>query len=167
MTSVIGYDLKVQTGALHKVWRWWVARQQAQQVAEEAAKERGANWMPEPPSAQTVFGVGVLLILAWLWWRARRGRPDEGRPIPEHAAQAVRLYTDLERTLARRGHPRPRAATPLEHARDLAEQGFAASEDVDVITLGYVRARYGGRPLGAHEIADMRSALDRVRATSS
>lgn len=167
MTNVVGYDLRVQTGGVRKVWQWWVAQRNARREAESVAGEVGARWLPTRASARWFVAIAVLIALGWVALRLRAHKRPEARKMPEHVAQALRLYADLERTLARRGHARPASATPLEHARHLAERGFVASAEVEAITRGYVESRYGERVLSAHEIAALRAGLDRIRSAAA
>ncbi len=164
LTNVVGYDLKVQTSALRKMWEWWVAQRQAQRDTETRTGDAGERWVPSLPSTNWLLGVVAFAALGWLLVRLSGRERAKSRPLPEHVAQAIKLYTDLEHILAKRGHARPASSTPFEHARTLAEQGFAATHEVEEITRGYVEARYGNHVLSAHEIAKLRADLSRVRA---
>lgn len=166
MTSVVGYDLRVQVGTLRKLWTWWAAQRAATEAREQSSSNDG-DWMPSALSVRWLIGLVLLTLLAGLLVRILRGRRKAAHgSIPEHEREAVRLLHDLDRTLARKGVARGSAVTPLEHARSLGELGFASSEDVERITRGYVESRYGGRPLSVAEIAQLRAALTRVRQTS-
>jgi hypothetical protein len=114
-------------------------------------------------AARALAVLVVVAILAWISVRMLRRPPAGGRVLSRQQAQIVRLYGDLERALAQRGHPRPPALTPLEHSQQLTQSGFAQRAEVEAVTLGYLEARYGGRPLRNAEIAELRKAIERVR----
>jgi transglutaminase-like putative cysteine protease len=166
MTHVVGYDLRVQAGGLRKAWQWWVTRRNASDEAEAVATDVGGRWLSLRASAFVLLGGAVCVLLAWLAFRMRRASDATARQVPEHVAQAVRLYADLEHAMRKRGRARPVSATPFEHARRLAEDGFAASTEVEAITRGYVECRYGERVLSPHEIGQLRRDLERVRTAA-
>jgi hypothetical protein len=166
ITNVVGYDLRVQATGVRKMWQWWMTQRNARREAESVAGEVGARWLPTRATARWFVAFAVLIALGWIALRLRSRNAPAARKTPEHVAQALRLYAELERTLRKRGRARPPAATPFEHARQLSEDGFAASSDVEAITRGYVESRYGERVLSAHEIAELRAGLDRIRAAA-
>lgn len=167
LTNVVGYDLRVQTGALRKLWQWWVAQRNQEQEAGSAAPESAARWLPTRGALRGGLLAGVAALLLALGWWLRRSRRPASPVHPPHVAEALRLYGDLERALRRRGRPRPAATTPIEHARHLAEDGFPASAEVEAITRGYVETRYGDRVLTTSEVADLRAKLGRVQAPAA
>ena len=82
----------------------------------------------------------------------------------------MRLYRALELALAKLGHPRPPARTPLEHVAHLEREGFHALELAREITERYLSARYGGAALEPGELERLRTrvkALARARAARS
>ena len=160
-TSVVGYDLRTQVGILRKLAAWIAAH-----------RSRGGDRDGQGGDSKLELGaafkaglrvVGVLaLAFGVAWFLRRRLRGPVARKNPP-AARAVSLYGELERALRKRGHPRPPAITPLEHARALARQGFAQASDVQTVTARYVEARFGGRPLHRAELAELRQAIDRIK----
>jgi transglutaminase-like putative cysteine protease len=169
MTSVVGYDLRVQVGALRKLWTWWAAQRAASEARERATTADGdGDWLPSTPAVRWLIGFAIIVLFGALlvrWLRRRRGMGEE--TVSAHEREAVRLYRDLDRALASKGMARAREVTPLEHARVLGESGLDASEDIQRITRGYVEARYGGRVLSPDELAQLRAALARVRGAAT
>jgi hypothetical protein len=163
-TSVVGYDLRTQVGLLRKIANWFESRRNRED-GDRGDRGRGYGLRDGlEPALRRGAGLLVVLVIGWLALKTLRSSIGPGaRPRNKQQAQASHLYSELERALARRGHARPPAATPLEHARALAEQGFAQKEDVDLVTRTYLEARYGGRPLHAAELATLKQAIARVR----
>jgi len=102
---------------------------------------------------------GVLLVLVFLGgiaW-AQRGR---GRPRP---SAATRIYLQLRAACTRAGLEVLRGTTPLALVERVREaRGVAARPAERVVDL-YLRARYGGLPLGDSEMREMREALGAAR----
>lgn len=164
MTSVIGYDLRVQVSALYKVARFFSKHRRPDGAkADNPAEGPATKAMIKNAVRWTALGL-VVGIFLWLLWRIF-GRPSSAsrRELSKTQARAVKLYIDLERALAKRGHPRPPASTPLEHAGALKAKGFAEHAEVDVVTQRYLDARYGGRPLRSAELKALRQSIDRIR----
>jgi protein-glutamine gamma-glutamyltransferase len=166
-TSVVGYDLRTQVGLLRKLAGWFESRRNADRGDASRGRSYGLreSWKPA-----LRWGAAVLIVLvaAWLAFRTLRSSARAGaRPLSKQQAQVTHLYGELERALARRGHPRPTAATPFEHARTLAQQGFPQHGEVEVVTRTYIEARYGGRPLHAAELAQLKQAIARVRRAAA
>jgi transglutaminase-like putative cysteine protease len=166
MTSVVGYDLRSQVGLLHKMARWFAELRGAR--TEHASDARPSGGMDTATRLRVGMGIAaVLLLCALIVWgvlRLLRSAPGQrARHVSKQQAQIVRLYADLDRALAQRGHVRPPSVTPLEHAQTLEAQGFAQRAEVRAVVDGYLEARYGGRPLRAAEIAALRQAIERIR----
>lgn len=76
---------------------------------------------------------------------------------------ARRIYADLLRLMADRGHARASDQTPLEYlAVAQAEIPGAATELAD-LTDAYVEERYGERALGAERLAGLAAGWGRIR----
>jgi transglutaminase-like putative cysteine protease len=164
-TSVVGYDLRTQIGLLRKLASWAESRRRPDESGRGAG-ERGLRLREKwKPVLRWGAAVLVALVFGWLALRTLRSGPRDATASPrsKHGAQLTQLYRELERALAKRGHPRPPAATPLEHARTLARQGFAQHGEVELVTRSYMEGRYGGRPLRAAEVVELRQAIARVR----
>ncbi len=166
MTGVVGYDLRAQVGILRRLARM-IERLRGPPRHPDQTAASGRGFHPHLGWRGALQGLGVALVLAllaWLAWRLLRPAISAGgRPLSRQQAQAVSLYGELERALRKRGHPRPPALTPLEHARSLARQGFAQQADLDQVTHSYLEARYGGRPLRNAEVLELRKAIARIR----
>ena len=93
----------------------------------------------------------LLWRLGRLLWRGAGGRPLDGDP----RGWPVRLaYRNLLRAGAKRGAPRPAAATAAEHLEALRRAFPDDGDDLVAITRAYERARYGAQPqrVGAAEV---------------
>lgn len=104
-----------------------------------------------------LLGLVLLLVAsAGLLW-ARRGGPTFD--------PSTRMYLDLRTASARAGlHVTP-GLTPLALADRIAEQRAAAGRAAERVVDLYLRARYGGQPLGESELREMRAALKAARRT--
>jgi hypothetical protein len=112
--------------------------------------------------------VGLSLVIGWLVWRSRRKQAAKGvRPVSRQAAQAVKLYHELERALAARGYARPAASTPKEHALSLEAGGFPYAAEVRDVTERYMQVRYGTGELDELEVARLKAAIGRVRSAQN
>jgi hypothetical protein len=161
--SVVGYDLRAQVGLLRKLSNWFESRRSRDDDRGARGRSYGLRDSLKPALR---WGAALLIafVVGWLALRTLRSAASGAvRPRSKQQAQASHLYAELERALARRGSPRPSAATPLEHARKLGQQGFAQHADVELVTRTYLEARYGGRPLHAAELATLKQAIARVR----
>ena len=159
-TSVVGYDLRTQVGMLRKLAAWMASHRSRGGDRDAQGSGKFEFGAAAKTGLRVIGGLAVLFGLAW--FLRRRLRAPIARKNPP-AARAVSLYGELERALRKRGHARPPAVTPLEHARALARNGFAQAADVQAVTSRYVEARFGGRPLQRAEIAELRQAIVRVR----
>jgi protein-glutamine gamma-glutamyltransferase len=165
-TSVVGYDLRTQVGMIHRIARWFSElRDNRGRVEKTPAKPDGAGRSGDfKAAARYVLPALCAGLLFWIAWRNRRGRPQQRpRTAGRRQAQLIAMYSELERALAKRGHPRPPSTTPLEHARELAQRGFDQSAEVQVVTSRYLEARYGSRPLDGTELGELRKVIARVR----
>jgi transglutaminase-like putative cysteine protease len=165
MTGVVGYDLQVQVGFLKKLARMLAERRAQQDQTPGTATGSGAFFLALVKGSLRWIAFSVVMAtLMWLIWRLFvQPDPSTTRVLSKPEARAVSLYTELERALAKRGHPRPPAFTPLEHADKLKAQGFAEHAEVQIVTDHYLEARYGGRPLRSTEVKALREAINRIR----
>ena len=162
MTSVVGYDLRTQGAILRNISNW-IAQRQGPRDNKQARDEFDLNWLKELRPRPAVIALLALSALGWLLWRFRhRLWGDGSREVPARAAEAVRLYRDLERAMARRGHGRTQTDTPYEHAEKLQRQGFPHSEEVRVVTETYMEVRFGDRALSGEQLSQLREAVSRV-----
>jgi hypothetical protein len=96
-----------------------------------------------------------------------RGRAGAGRPA-DHADDGRTLsmreiYGALLVEGERAGTPREEAETPHEYARRLAGANGAAGPDLETITEGYVRERYGSLPTPTERVPFLNQVWRRVR----
>jgi hypothetical protein len=104
-----------------------------------------------------------LMIAAVVWYRRRRRSQGAARALRPEAAEAVRLYLELERTLQNAGQGRAAAVTPVEHAANLAASGLSYAADVRAVTDSYMRVRFGEGSLDETEREQLRAAIARVK----
>ncbi len=169
-TRVVGYDLHTQVDAFNRIVLWLgrlgVTHPRGAPIPSESRRSLRA----EPHLPASGWSIATILVLAlvlaatvWWVWR-RRHRPRKSDALPASARGAVRLYRALDQALARRGYPRPAAATPLEHLAALEHADFAGADVVREVTLAYLGARWGTRPLAPDEHARLRAAVGRIAA---
>ncbi|MGD8860233.1 MAG: transglutaminaseTgpA domain-containing protein [Myxococcales bacterium] len=166
-TSVVGYDLRTQVGMVRKLYRWLAQHRDRSSDADDGVRsgDGPVDWRGVVRAGRwpaLLIGLAIVLLLLARIFRGKGG--DGGREVSRSEAQAIRLYRELERQLARRGHARPPSTTPTEHARALSESGFPESDAVRDVTDSYVQARYGHRELSAADLDRMSKAIDRVRS---
>lgn len=165
--QIVGYDIRTQTEGLRKFFQWARGvRKSFGDGAKDTTTERGAgsspsSWTSYAPPALAILS--VLGVLAVVWWRRRRAQLGLAG-IEPRSHSAVRLYRALEDILDRRGRPRPRAVTPLEHAQALTAEGFEGAGAVAAITERYLAARFGSAWLTDDEERHYRGLLAEVRA---
>lgn len=111
--------------------------------------------------------------LAQLWqgWLRRLRRrsarmlgpflPLEGEASGRQVIRAI--YQALLAAAQARGHPRPRQRTPSEYRHDLASTWPEAGPALDILTDGYMQARYGEDPPEASQIEQVRQAWEQAR----
>lgn len=164
-TDVVGYDLRAQVGMVASIAELVGRLRGTSSGVEEAERARDrepggalgrAAWV-----AIVAAIVGAIVVFAW---RRRRRRPRDVRRavLSASARDAVGLYRDLERALARRGRPRHPSVTPTEHAARLADERFQGADEVAEVTRRYVEARYGGLALPPAELQRLRKLVQRV-----
>jgi transglutaminase-like putative cysteine protease len=117
----------------------------------------GPSWVG--PAIAAILVLALFAFLAYRWTRRRRARRARERAMTPSAAEAVRLYRDLERILDRKGAPRPPAATAAEHLETLRAADFVGIEVVEEITRRYEAARFAGEGLTPVEVQALRRRL--------
>jgi transglutaminase-like putative cysteine protease len=163
-TSVVGYDLRAQVGMLRKIAQWIAAHRGPKQHRGPHGEDGDESGLHVSDAFKLGLRAGALIaLLLGAGFGVRRWLRSPGARKDPPAAQAASLYGELERALRKRGHPRPAAATPLEHAKKLRAMGFAQHADVQVVTVRYLEARYGGVALERAELAELREAISRIK----
>ena len=82
------------------------------------------------------------------------------------AAISVRnIYANTTRLARRRGYPRHQARTPYEYLPDLQTAFPAAQAEAQAITDAYVAVHYGEVPTTREEMAELRAAFERLKAS--
>jgi len=164
--DVVGYDLRSQVEGLRNFfrWAWRVRRQVSSWTGGDAEPEEVSDAEAESDSAaQWIGGAFVLVLLLGVLGvalrRRRRRSRKERRVIRPDARAAIRLYRELEKTLRRKGHPRPPERTPREHAEALRTEGRAFAGVVLEVTARYEESRWGGEALADEEVALLRQKI--------
>lgn len=154
---VIGYDLQQQLGLLDAFsWRY-----RRLGLPSGAVGSRGRA--VALALVAVVLAIGVHLVLR----RRTRKTTDEqqartGKTPNER--KAAQLYEALDAAMSAQGVPRPPATTPLHHAEALRNLEHPLGDEVLELTLVYLEARFGGRPLGDVERRDFEQRIRVLRA---
>jgi len=153
---VIGYDLKQQVSLFRTMRNRYSSIRGTSSFAENLGSPRRL-WL---------FGLGVGLIAAGVYWYRKNRRGEEERrepPKPDEVSvqRIVALYRGLEAVLVVLGIPRPPSVPPWAHALALVSLGHPAASEVRGLTEIYLEARFGERVL---DEAERRSYAERVRA---
>jgi hypothetical protein len=99
--------------------------------------------------------------------RLRRVTDRRTYRLPDDESGVVdvfRIYFGMLTLAEERGHPRPAAETPAEYQRTL--EGIFPGDLVRRVTAAFNRACYGHRAASPNDIAEMRTALDRLQSAS-
>ncbi|MCP4604074.1 MAG: DUF3488 domain-containing protein [Proteobacteria bacterium] len=148
---VVGYDAATQFKIAIGIWRTW---------RSVFRTERSIEQVPLWPIWVLV---GVAAIAGALLWLKRRSRNiisgSRARPMRRHAKAATKLYLNLERRLARLGHPRPFSRTPDEHVRILKHTAGPLADIAEKITHRYNEVRFGGRAFLSGELEQLRAMI--------
>jgi len=162
-TNVVGYDLRVQVGMLRKLAAWANQWRHRGEGGSELGDGGGLFDGLHSLKSLARYG-GVLAVLAALLFLAvRMLSAPLGARRDAAVERAISLYGELERALGARGHPRAPSVTPLEHAHALRAKGFAEAAEVLQVTDRYLEARFGGKPLRAAEVVELRRKIEKVR----
>lgn len=164
-TSVVGYDLRTQTAALRKLAAWLASqRTPGSERGVDGGMARRTRFDPQALKLAAGVLVGLAALTTLAFWLGRRRRRAAGTKLGHDAVEALRLYRDLEAALGARGHPRPPAVTPTEHAQALHAAGFADSDAVQEVTASYVACRFGEVPLDPSRLAELRARVRQVQS---
>jgi len=169
ITSVVAYDLQTQVNMAYKVFRFLQGFRSGEIFADLNRDDRIKN-LSRRAKAILGWSIGAGLLLGaawWLFWRRRRARSAGTGLVSRNAAEAVKLYREMERVLSRQGYARPPSATPCEHADLLARRGLPWAGQVQEVTRCYMEVRYGGRPFPVEQLPRLRSLIATVRAAPS
>jgi len=153
---VVGYDLQRQVGLFRGIRRWLRGSGSSDRSSREEGAPASLETSGAPGWVWALFAALAIGALAAVWLRRRRRATVE-------PPGAVRLYRALELALAKAGHPRPPARTPLEHVAHLEREGFPELELVREVTERYLSARYGGAALAPEELERLRGAVSALR----
>ena len=169
---VVEYNIRDQAKALQGLAAWYRSlggdRRGAQLKADgTSASADQFGPIPFRPdwrwfiAIMSIFGVGAVLVR---WRQKRRRQTRAGRQLDPNRDRAVRLYLSLERSLRSAGQARPPDVTPIEHAKELGESGFAAADDVLEVTDAYLAARFGEKAMPLQDYQRLRQLSRGVRA---
>lgn len=156
---VVSWDLGSQRSMFRGLYRW------IRQLRAEPSRDAPAvlEDVPEDEAPSPAWQIdgwvwGAVVVLAslalLLAWRRRARPPELDGPL--------KLLSELDRALARRGRARPESRTPLEHARLLSEERFEGEREVRALVDAYVASRFGGRALGAGELTALRERARKI-----
>jgi transglutaminase-like putative cysteine protease len=142
---ILNYDVEMQSG----IFRRW-----GQVLGPEPIRDRLSN--TGPGEGRSLIGLGLLmaLIVAGFWW-ARQGGPR----LPP-ASQA---YVSLRASCRKAGLKVTPGVTPLVLVERVREGRAGAARAAKRVVDLYLRARYGGQPLGKPEVRELREALALAR----
>ena len=162
---VVRYDLQQQLWLFGGVRsRLFSARRSMSSVAVELATTRRGTLFG---GAVVVLALGAGAIGFVVWRRRREGRQaqrDRDGKLPPRAIQeATEIYEALQHAMAAFGIARSPGTPPLKHAERLLADSHPVSGDVHIVTLRYLRARFGDDPITAEEKADLQQRIRDVR----
>ncbi len=121
---------------------------------------------------ESIYSNDLLQDQLAAFWQGMLNRFGGGAPVGPAFADLTG-ETDTRRTIravyqrllaraADSGHPRASAQTPLEYAPDLAETWPQPADAIQVITAGYVEARYAADPPSVETARAVTTAWDEI-----
>ncbi len=152
---VLGYDLRQQVSLFESL----------------GSRQRGPlNLLRKPRTKHLLVALGILIAAACAYWLQRRRKQQAAEPDAsvrkrsKSEAVATGLYQAMDRAMSSVGIARSTSTPPLRHARAVAQSGHPHAPEILSLTLRYLDARFGGRPLSTPE---RRSFESRIRAIKS
>jgi hypothetical protein len=145
---IIGYDLNQQVGIIQSL-------KSRYRKADSFLSAKG----PKPRVVAMIAGgaLGVAAI-AFFAMRRRGKRLDRTRGLLEarspSAVLATSLYEALDAAMGAQGLARAPSTPPLRHAESLLALEHPLSQEIFELTQIYLRARFGGVPIGDDEKRD-------------
>ncbi len=124
-----------------------------ERAMEEIASTEGAQGESSGPNPLGALAILFVLATAVYWARGLGG------PTPE---PWTRMYVQLREAAARAGVGVTPGVTPLALVERIGDGRAGTAPAARVVDL-YLRARYGGQPLGDSELREMREALAAAR----
>jgi hypothetical protein len=134
-------------GWLGRLLEWLARRWRRLERRVEAASEEAAGRLRAAARARHLRLPGILAV---------------GRRLPARA-QILLLYASMLRWNEQNGIHRPRAQTPIEYGRALAERLPACRSEIDAITAGFMEARYTRHEIRPEEAERVREAWSRLK----
>lgn len=163
---IINYDfahqLTMAQNVQHTSRNWTETARKWFQHKQEKGRQWLQQWQLRHHDLRMALPAFLILLLAALRfdffgtmirklrfsWDARPAKAKRGNP-----QLASRMYAEMLRILARRGHTRIETQTPLEFATALSEPQLAAP--VREFTQIYAQARFGGSPCDATRLRQL------------
>ncbi|RLB63053.1 MAG: hypothetical protein DRI90_07720 [Deltaproteobacteria bacterium] len=149
---VLGYDLRQQVSLFETLG---------------SRRQGPGDLFRQPRTKHLLVALGILIAAACAYWLQRRRKRQTVEPDPnvrkrnKDEAAATSLYQTLDRAMSVLGIARGTSTPPLLHARAVAEGGHPQAPEILSLTVRYLDARFGGRPLS---IAERRDFEGRIRA---
>ncbi len=158
--NVIAYDLERQFELLGGTYL-------RVRAVKHRIEERGvARGLRDSISGSWAIAVGLgLAVLAALAVALRQRKTEKRAQRRRRSPELIRassLIASLDRTLSRRGYPRPPWRTPLEHAAWLKSRDHPASDLIRQVILRYNEIRFGGKTFGEDELEELRSKVREI-----
>lgn len=164
MRQVVSYDMRTQLRFVRELRAFMREIQWP-----SFGGKQGENKASESSSGEFDFGGWPLVLVglalsALLTFRLRaRRRGAHTQKLSDSAERGRNLYLKLERLLAQQGKPRPPHVSPEAHVRALEAEGFVAAEHVREVTLAYLDARYGAKPLTRARVVELQRHLSEIK----
>ena len=117
------------------------------------------------PTPILVLGGLVVGLIVFRVVRKRRRAPKKAArtPRPRTAREALQLWQQVERRLARRGFPRPASQSPRDWAASLTGEGHPRAELLAAGATALYEVLWGGFPLDARRKDALAQAGDAAR----
>ena len=160
---VIEYDLYRQLAFFKKIG----ASMRGGSRSMKASLRSAGGWIKRHRFIGAAVVSGILLALV-VWLGLRRRRDQEADPTGRRRSRRRRpianIYLQLLRRLRKRGHHKPPATTPREHATTLVAASTPGAAEFAELTELYYAAEYGDGDDAAtlHRAQELRQAIDQA-----
>lgn len=134
-------------------------------LARQASEAVARPWV-KPSAAALALLVALALLRKRLSFAAL-GSALRRRAERQAAKQAAGFYAEALAALAKQGHVRRPAQTPLEFLAQLEADNFPRLDAVRLVTELFCDTKYGGVPLSEERRALVQEALRTIKATAT